>query len=153
MSDEAPEFVYRGTTQSRIDENLKGSNFFPVNWTESPVQALSYAAGYSLGDSHNNVPVVVVTEYDEESFSEGREGIPTKLDRFEVDGFSPTWYRFQDPELAFESEEARDEALEMFDINELERFLEAHVPEQVNRDAAKYYFETFTDFDRYEALK
>lgn len=150
MSDEVPEFVYRGTTQSRIDENLKGSTFFPVNWTGSSAQALSYAAGYSLGDSHNNVPVVVMTEYDEEAFSEGEQGVPTKLDRFEIDDFSPQWYRFLEPKSAFDSEEARNEALEMFDINELDEFLAQHVTREVNRDAARSYFKTFTDFERYE---
>ena len=154
MSDERPDVLYRGTTLSRVEERWSDNSDFPGNWTDDPLQGASYALGYSLGDSHNNVPVVLITDYDDDSFSEGGNGVPTYFPDFSVEeSRSPDWYRHTSDDR-FESEAERDEALEMFDVNTLEAFIDDHLTDasEGQKDEVRKFFDQLTYFDRYREL-
>lgn len=148
-----PEFLYRGTTRSRVEDRLEGNSRFPGNWTDDPLQGASYALGYVLGDSHNNVPVVLATEYDEGLFDSGG-GIPNYFPEIPVGDREPDWYSHSSSDR-FDSETARDEALEMFDVETIGSFTQRHLGdvtiEQI--DAVKDSFEGFTSFERYREVK
>ncbi len=154
MTSEDTFFLYRGTTLSRFEDRWTGNSDFPGNWTDDPLQGASYALGYSLGDSHNNVPVVLVTEFNEPFFESG-VGVPTYFPEFKVESDRmPDWYRHKADER-FCSEDERDQAPEMFDLNDLDDFIARHLSEisEDQKSELRHYFDYMTSFERYEEVR
>lgn len=155
MTDEDPAFLYRGTTLSRVEDHWSGNSDFPGNWTDDPLQGASYALGYALGDSHNNVPVVIATEYEESFFEGSGNAIPHYFPNFDVgDDRSPEWYSHES-EDRFDTEHERDQAFEMFDLNDLETFISEHLSEasEHQRNTVRDSFNKLTSFERYEEVR
>ena len=148
-----PDFLYRGTTRSRIEDDMEGNSTMPPNWTDDPLQGASYALGHVLGNSEENIPVVLATEYEEEYFVSSA-GVPNYFPEIPVDGGEPDWYSHQD-DRRFNSENGRDEALEMFDVDSIGSFAQVHLGNATleQAEAVKDSFDQFTSFKRYHEVK
>ena len=146
-------FLYRGTTKSRIEDDMEGNSTMPPNWTDDPLQGVSYAFGHVLGNSEENVPVVLVTDYKEDYF-DSSAGVPNYFPEIPVGDREPNWYSHS-VEKRFDSETARDEALEMFDVENIDSFAQEHLRDANTRqiDAVKDSFDQFTSFRRYREVR
>lgn len=119
--------LYRGTTEERFAERHGESTTLPPNWTDDPLQAVSYALAFVIDrPAGEKDPLVLATPHAEDRFSDGSPGVVSNYwPDFPVDDPDPTWYAVEDGELPSRYE--RDALLERYPADGLDRFVETYM--------------------------
>lgn len=116
------ESVYRGTSHDRFSDRFGDNGRMPRNWTDDPLQAVSYALIHTMNDG-DTYPVLLETGQSDD-FSEGVPGIETNYFPGipDLQEREPSWYEFLGED--FDSTEERNRHVEVYSGEELEEFLQ-----------------------------